>query len=88
MSESISLEKLAVDDFVSRIGCRFRVAWPGFEEALTLEQVDPSPSPPGRRTPFSLIFKGQSTEILLNQQIHPLEHDDLGRMDGYLPGTH
>lgn len=37
-----------------------------------------------KREPFSLLFRAATRELQLPQQIHPLEHPQLGRLELFM----
>jgi hypothetical protein len=82
---SRDLRSISHADFEGLLAQPFRLAREG-EEALTLEliQVEPKGSgEPGRRRPFSLVFRGPQAPPLA-QAIYPLEHPVLGRLEIFL----
>ncbi len=85
MAEPVSLGDLTHEHFTPLIGAGFRVSYPEHSETLTLESVTAgAPLRPGsrfKRRPFSLLFRGESVTVLLEQHMHPLEHPALGRLD-------
>jgi hypothetical protein len=82
----VDLSALRVADFAPWVGSKFRVATePGI--AMSIELVEASAlsarSNLPRAEPFSLIFGGASGHPL-DQRIHILEHDGLGRLELFL----
>lgn len=78
------LSAMSAGDFAPHVGEPFVVAAagaPGLELVLTAAEEQPG-SGPGEsgRTPFALAFDGPA-EPLLAQQIVPLEHASLGRLE-------
>jgi hypothetical protein len=73
-------------DFAPWLGTEFRVADDSGSEA-TLELVEANSLTAWRGAPrsepFSLIFRG-SPDRPLDQRIHTIEHDRLGRLDLFL----
>jgi hypothetical protein len=70
-------------DFAQYIGTEFRADdQAGGTIALELVEADPLPHQPGapRPEPFSLIFRGPADRPL-DQGVHSLEHDQLGRIE-------
>ena len=81
----IALADLRAEHFAELIGKRFKVEHPEHRDILTLEKLDASRRSPNKakfRDLFSLFFKGESTTVMLNQHIHPLENENLGRLSG------
>src|SRR5262245_51924381 len=78
------LESFTLATFAGRLGETFRVQ--GVAEApLALELIEATDlssgsQPPGRRAPFSIVFRGPPAPCL-PQQIHHLEHDAIGAFD-------
>jgi hypothetical protein len=89
----VDLSTARLADFTPWVGTEFRVA-AGSGNAIALELVEAAPltagGTPPRPEPFSLIFRGPQ-DGPLDQRIHALEHDRLGRLDLFLvpigPGT-
>jgi hypothetical protein len=82
----VDIGDVTVDTFAAREGERFTIAFEDGELELELAEVERMPEEWGRterREPFSVIFHG-SIEYLLPQQVWPLRHDDLGRLDVFL----
>ena len=86
MSESNpSLADLTVEHFQPLIGRGFKVAHPEHQETLTLQAVEPGGKwRDSARVGFSLTFRGESTAVLLNQGVHPLEEAGLGKLEVFL----
>jgi hypothetical protein len=73
-------------DFAQWLGSKFRVADDsGHEVALELVEAKSLPARQGapRPEPFSLFFRG-SPDRPLDQRIHTMEHDQLGRLGLFL----
>lgn len=82
------LATLSADDFEPMVGSDFRVCWEGLDEKLTLSAIRRSNrGMPGKRHAFALVFKGRSTDILLQQRIHPLELAAGGMLELFLVPT-
>jgi hypothetical protein len=82
----MDLGKARPADFAGWLGTQFRLAGDARGEAdLELVEVEPLPPQRGapRPEPFSLIFRG-TPELPLDQRIHTLEHDQLGRLGLFL----
>lgn len=80
------LEKLTPATFEQHLGSRFRVELGDTpSQELELVQVQRyKPEWQGPRTePFSVFFLS-STPWILQQQIYPLEHEELGRLELFL----
>jgi len=82
----VDLNTACLADFASRVGTEFRVTTqPG--SAIAMELVETAPLTASRslaqRQAFSLIFRGPRNR-LLDQRIHTLEHDRLGRLGLFL----
>jgi hypothetical protein len=77
---------LTCESFEKHLGEKFRVVAEEVE-GLELELIEASPiktqQPGATRPPFSLVFRGPA-EPVMNQQIVPLEHDTMGRLDIFL----
>ena len=82
----MDLNTASLADFSPWVNSEFRVATEsGQMMALELVEATPltaSPNRPGRQ-PFSLIFRGPKNRPL-DQRIHDLEHDRLGRLGLFL----
>ena len=86
-----SLENLTVDTFRPRVGGTFRIRQhpeSAFDAELieARELSDPGRSTaggPGRRTPFSLLFRTKPGGVL-PQRIYQVEHDEMGAFDIFL----
>ncbi len=82
----MDLSTASLADFGPWVGTEFRVkAEPGYSIAVELVEtasLTASGSRPGRQ-PFSLIFRGPQ-DRRLEQRIHQLEHDRLGRLGLFL----
>lgn len=81
------LDRLTVKDFEPLVGQGFRVRYPDHAETLTLTEASSMAhhvARPGDREGFSLVFEGESREIVLNQKIHTLESDSMGRLELFL----
>lgn len=82
--EPAALDRLTHESFAPHVGSRFEVRLA--ERTLRLELVEVAPvreEPPGRRRPFSLFFRGPR-DVYLPQQIVPLDHAALGRLEIFL----
>ncbi len=79
------LDRVTRDDFVPRIGEKFRVEEAGVELVLS-EAVDLSVrggSPGKRRAPFSLLFRGPMQPVL-PQRIWALANEATGGLEIFL----
>jgi hypothetical protein len=85
------VESLTVDVFRPRVGDRFRVC-PTPESRLDAELVEaralggsasPPAGHPGRRIPFSLLFRTAAGSVM-PQRIYRVEHDEIGPYDIFL----
>ncbi len=77
---------LVFEDFSDKVGQSFAVLGLGDVELnLTLDEAEPLPDrgQPSSRPSFSLVFVGRP-DLLLAQQIHRLEHADLGEVAIFL----
>lgn len=82
---NVSLADLTVEHFQPLLGKGFKVAHPEHQETLTLQTVEPGGKwRDSARASFSLLFRGESTGVLLNQGLHPIEVDGLGRLEVFL----
>ena len=83
---AMDLTTARLADFARWLGTEFRVADDSGEE-VALELVEAKSLPPRRDAPrpesFSLIFRG-SPGRPLDQRIHTMEHDQLGRLGLFL----
>jgi hypothetical protein len=80
------LAELAWSDFAPFLKQHFRVALDGASLDLELASAEPLGSgdpAPGRRRPFSLIFRGPKAPLLA-QRIYRLEHATLGPLEIFL----
>jgi hypothetical protein len=79
------LDTLTHDSFSPHRGSAFEVRAEGRTLALELLEVKPyqGDGAPGSRQPFSLFFRGPR-DVYLPQQIVPLEHAALGRLEIFL----
>lgn len=92
MVSGMALDEMTVEHFKSAVGSKFAVDVG--DSKLELELVDAQENPPDSaagdqpegRTPFSLAFRGPA-EPPLPQQIHSLEHGDLGALEIFLVPT-
>ena len=90
MTTTAVLEPLEITTFAERVGDVFRLA---IDEKTTVDArliaatpsalAAASPPPNGRRTPFSLVFRGPAGGAL-PQRIYRLEHPELGSLDVFL----
>ena len=84
MPAVVDLASLTAADFAGLRGDRFRIApddAPAFEAELIA--VTEIAREPGGRAPFSLVFQG-GPDPPLPQQIHRVEHDQLGALEIFL----
>lgn len=74
------IELLTSEMFTPHIGSAFTVRVGDHADVLTLVEVGDLPGGMSQdaREPFTLFFKGASTNILFDQQILALEHPVLG----------
>jgi hypothetical protein len=82
----MDLDTARLADFAQLVGTEFRVADDsGGENVLELVEAKSLPPQPGapRPEPFSLIFRGPRDRPL-DQRIHTIEHDRLGRLGLFL----
>jgi hypothetical protein len=83
----MELKSLGYEDFSDKVGQSFKVLGLGDVDLdLTLEEALALPANargPGMRAPFSLVFVGHP-DLLLGQQIHRLEHADMGELEIFL----
>jgi hypothetical protein len=80
------LARLSLDDFAARCNETFRVSSEGATQELRLIEANAlgaGSGAPAGRAPFSLVFRGPR-EAALAQQIHPLEHAELGVLELFL----
>jgi len=78
------LDELTLASFETHVDTTFRVSLEG-ADALDLELIEASDRTPERfeGEQFSLIFRGPP-DVYLPQQIYPLEHPAMGRLDLFL----
>jgi hypothetical protein len=79
------LGELTHSDFAERLHETFRIDLGSSVLELKLVAVDILGKAPeeGRRVPFSAVFRG-ADEPILPQQIYPLEHPEMGRLEVFL----
>lgn len=86
-TETLDLTELTSETFLPHVGSAFRIAAPGCDAVLELVEAAARnvTMPPRfrRRQPFTLVFRGPA-EPIFAQQIFPLAHDRLGRMEIFL----
>ncbi len=78
------LDTLTHESFAPHVGSPFEVRLP--ERTIRFELLEVLPGKdeaPGRRRPFSLFFRGPR-EVYVPQQIVPLEHAALGKLEIFL----
>ena len=77
---------VTVETFAGREGEAFTIEFADAKLELTLAAVEGMPEDWGRgdrREPFTLTFQG-TAEHLLPQQIWPLDHPEIGRLEMFL----
>ena len=85
------LETFTVETFAPQLGARFRIRPDGLEplEVVLIEVTElgggagGTAAGPGRRTTFSIVFRGPRTP-LLPQRIYRMEHEALGTFEIFL----
>jgi hypothetical protein len=79
------LESFTADVFTSRLHERFGLDVDGREQfdLQLIEVTELGSTTPGRRTQFSLVFRGPP-QPLLPQRIYRLEHPELGAFELFL----
>jgi hypothetical protein len=77
------LGALTLSMFAPLLGSPFGMPDRGFESQLVEVNDLGRPGAGGLRAPFSLVFRGPF-EPFLEQGIHRLEHEELGRLDLFL----
>ncbi len=81
------LESLTISDFAPWIGDRFQVGSPeeglAFDAQLAAATPVGEASEPGRRVPFSLVFRARH-EVVVPQRIYRVDHPALGSLDIFL----
>ena len=89
------LNQLKDTDFSVHLNQTFRIQLEN-SEPLELELIDVAlmgskevfdPAITGQRHPFSLVFRGPHTPLLV-QQVYPLEHEAMGRLEIFLVPLH
>jgi hypothetical protein len=82
----MSEELLTCESFSGHVGEKFRIVAEEVD-GWELELIEATPiktqETRHKRPPFSLVFRGPM-EPVLNQQIVPLEHDSMGKLDIFL----
>lgn len=84
------LDRLTADTFAPAVGDTFRLD-AGEAGTLDLELLEarlqdpdaPVQDDSGKRTPFSLLFKGPP-EPILEQRMYSLEHDSIGPLEIFI----
>jgi hypothetical protein len=78
----IVLDRLSVEDFRPALGTTFLLDGTHRLELVDARTVPDAPAhdDAGRRSPFSVIFRGPR-DPLLPQRIYRLEHPDLGALE-------
>jgi hypothetical protein len=82
----MDIADVTVETFAGHEGETFSIEFADATLELTLASVERSPGEWGRtdaREPFSVEFRGP-LEHVLPQQIWPLDHDELGRLEVFL----
>ena len=77
---------VTVETFTGREGQAFTIQFADAQLELTLAEIVRPPGHWGRtdrREPFSLLFNGPA-EHVLPQQVWPLDHEELGRLEMFL----
>ena len=78
------LERLSLDDFTPLVSQPFRVTVPGGVLDLTLVEASRAGTAlPGRRAPFSLVFRGAATPVL-PQAIYTFDHPSIGTIEMFI----
>jgi Domain of unknown function (DUF6916) len=84
------LEQLTIDSFSPLVGHPFtlrldatRTMVVELAEVTDLSEAARSTPPEGQRTPFSIVFRSASNEVL-PQRIYRLEHATLGSFEPFL----
>jgi hypothetical protein len=83
------LESFTIHTFSDHVGGKFRLH-PYASDPLDVELISATElggsagaEPPGRRQPFSIVFRG-SGDVLLPQRIYRMEHDQIGSFELFL----
>jgi hypothetical protein len=82
------LDTLTAEMFAGRIGERFRFR-ANADAAMDVELINatvlgsPSAVDPGRRKPFSILFRGPLTPVW-QQRIYRVEHDGMGSFELFI----
>lgn len=88
MEKSIAVGDLRIEHFSSRIGEPFLLPLPNRVETLILDEVSARDigSTPFQlsRQGFSIVFRGSSPDVLLNQGNFALRHEELGRLEFFM----
>jgi hypothetical protein len=83
----LTIADLRLDHFTALIGESFTVRYPDVTETLRLTKAEGTRSdddPRRQRQPFSLIFEGSTPNLMLNQMMHPIDHQELGCHDIFI----
>ena len=81
----VMLDKVTREAFAEHLGKTFRIDVDG-GEPVTVELIEATAlghGSPGRREPFSLVFRGPATPHL-PQQTYAMSHEGMGRLDVFL----
>ena len=83
------LESFTLQTFSEHLGSTFRI-YPDSSNPLEVELISatglgerPDRESPGRRQPFSIVFRGPG-DVLLPQRIYRIEHDHIGTFELFL----
>jgi hypothetical protein len=82
----VDVGDVTVETFAGREGQRFWIKFSDAELDLELAEVNRVPDDWGRppeREPFAVVFHG-TLEHVLPQQIWPVDHEELGRIEMFL----
>ncbi|MGE5477130.1 MAG: DUF6916 family protein [Bacteroidales bacterium] len=87
MDKRIAVGELRLEHFSGRIGEAFLVPLPDRVETLVLDEAEARKTGNAAltmRPGFSIIFRGSSPDLLLNQGIFALRHEELGRLELFM----
>lgn len=91
MAELLSLADVTYETFKPLEKQPFIVRWPDVTETLVLAEVKLSRTendPRRKRPPFSLLFRGTTPSLALNQMTHPMSNETLGDMEIFITPIH
>jgi hypothetical protein len=80
----MTLDLLTYDDFAPQLDQIFKLAGPEHTETpLTLVEAEPGRPRADARTPFTLVFRSATAQVL-PQQLYTLDNAAMGRLEIFL----